>query len=426
MVNLIESLVFKFNRLITDFFLKTYNLESIKNLQHINQRSIFIYKNTFIINNRILNLQYNSKLDENKYSLVYILYKNIHYNDSNKNELKCYLDFETKDKINKNYEKYQDIFSKDILSKDIFSKDVIIIGRKYLHKNKIDKNINSVGCFCKYTIESKNYKQDSYIKQIRKTNRVSKRIKNLLNENTKNEYNSNIRRRFLFNLKNELYNTVPFESTLYVNNVLKSSLFLDVEYINDIYDDFETFPVSKDSTLLFMIGYTFIDKSQKTLEYKNFIVNKLNISNEYELLNDFLNEMIKKYNETKVPIIIFHWSHADKSIIEKSLKRHPDLYNKYKNEVVIRYIDLLLILKKTIFFESYSLKFIAKQILNITYDTECQNGFDAMCSIIQNNCILEKSKKYNKLIDFMSTVDVIKYNKIDTELLYILLKKIIS
>jgi hypothetical protein len=183
--------------------------------------------------------------------------------------------------------------------------------------------------------------------------------------------------------------------------------------------------MSKDSTLLFMIGYTFIDKSKK-LDYKNFIVNKLDNLNEYELLNNFLNDIIEKYNETKEPIIIFHWSHADKSIIEKSLKRHPDLYNKYRNYVKIKYIDLLLIFKKTMFFESYSLKFIAKKILNITYDTTCQNGFDAMCSIIQNNCILEKSNKYNKLVDFISTNDIIKYNRMDTELLYILLKKIIS
>ena len=423
MVNFIESLVIKFNKLTIDFFIRKYNLHCIKNIQHVNEKSIFIYKNSFVINNKILNLQYNSNLDENKYSLVYMLYRNISYNyiNKNQNELKCYLDFETKDKIHKNYTN----ICNDILSNDILSNDILIIGRKYLHKNKIDKNLNSLGIFCKYTIESYGKKFDN-VKKIRKTNGVSKRISKLVDHKSKNLYNSYLRRTFLFNLKSELYNTGSFDSTLYTNNILKSSLFLDVEYINDIYDDFETFPISKDSTLLFMIGYSFIDKSKKSLEYKNFIVKKLNILNEYELLNDFLNDIIKKYNETKIPIVIFHWSHADKSIIEKSLKRHPDLYNKYQNEVVIKYIDLLLIFKKTIFFESYSLKFIAKNLLNITYDTECKNGFDAMCSIIQNNCILEKSKQYNKLIDFSSTNDIIKYNRMDTELLYILLKKIIS
>jgi len=417
MVKFIESLVIKFNKLIIDFFVKNYNLEYINNFEYINQRSIFKYKNSFVINNKILNLQYNTNLDENKYSLVYILYRNISYNqiDRNKDELKCYLDFETKSKINKDYEVVKQFFSE----KNVFSKDVIIIGRKYMHKNKTEKNINSLGLLCKYTIQFDNYINNS-VKKIRKTQDVSQRLNKLLNE--KKMCNSNIRREFLFNLKSAL----SFESTLYINNIIKSSLFLDVEYINDIYDDFETFPMSKDSTLLFMIGYTFIDKSQQNLEYKNFIVKKLDTLNEYELLNNFLNDIIDKYNKTGFPIIIFHWSHADKSIIEKSLKRYPDLYNRYKNEVIIKYIDLLLIFKKTIFFESYSLKFIAKKILNITYDTKCQNGFDAMCSIIQNNCILEKSKEYNKLDDFISTNDIIKYNRIDTELLYILLKKIIS
>jgi hypothetical protein len=226
MVKFIQSLVIKFNKLIINFFVKNYNLESIKNLAYINKRSIFIYKNSFVINNKILNLQYNTNLDENKYSLVYMLYRNISYNqiDRNKNELKCYLDFETKSKIQKDYEVIRQFFS----GENLFSKDVIIIGRKYIHKNQKEKNINSLGLFCKYTIQSDDYFNNS-VKKIRKTKGVSERINKLLNDK-KMCHNSNIRREFLFNLKSDL----SFESTLYINNIMKSSLFLDVEYINDI------------------------------------------------------------------------------------------------------------------------------------------------------------------------------------------------
>jgi hypothetical protein len=342
MVNFINGLITKFNKLILDFFLKAYNLKvrnlktrnltaynlrSVEQNRNINKKTneVIVYKNSFVINNRILNLQYNCNLDETKDSVVYILYRNISYTDINRNELKCYLDFETKNKIHNSYKKFQNICSEMELSRD-----VIIIGRKYIHKNKIDKNINTLGTLCKYKIEN-----DMYKKNIK----VNKIYKNYENKKF------NIRRRFLFNLKSELQDDIPLS---YTNNILKNSLFLDVEYINDIYDDFKTFPISKDSTLLFMIGYSFINNT-KSVEYKNFIVNKLDTSNEYQLLNNFLNNIIEKYNKTKTPIIIFHWSNADKLIIEKSLKRHPDLYTKYKNEVVIKYVDLLLIVKKTIF-----------------------------------------------------------------------------
>jgi hypothetical protein len=224
---------------------------------------------------------------------------------------------------------------------------------------------------------------------------------------------------------------------LCINKILKNSLFLDVEYINDIYDDFKTFPISQDSTLLFMIGFAYnVNHNDNSLNYVNYTVNKLNKIEEYDILNKFLNDIIDKFNAinqsntinstTKMnkPVVIFHWSSADKIIIEKSLKRHPDLYKKYIDNVKIKYIDLLPIFKKTIYLESYSLKFVAKKLLNITYDTDCKNGFDAMCSIIQNNCRLEKLNK--TLNDFASTQDIIKYNKIDTELLYILMKNIIS
>jgi hypothetical protein len=171
MVNFINGLITKFNKLILDFFLKSYNLK-VRNLKlckynlrdnvrdnvrdnlrdnvrdnlrdndkntNINQQTVIVYKNSFVITNKILNLQYNCNLDETKYSVVYILYRNISYTDINRNELKCYLDFETKNKIHYSYTKFQNICSERELSKD-----VIIIGRKYIHKNKIDKNINTL------------------------------------------------------------------------------------------------------------------------------------------------------------------------------------------------------------------------------------------------------------------------------------------
>ena len=121
-------------------------------------------------------------------------------------------------------------------------------------------------------------------------------------------------------------------------------------------------------------------------------------------------------------VYIIHWSNADKSIIEKTLKRHPVLNTFYKThcEAHVEYIDLLKLVKSSIQMESYSLKVVAKQLLQIDYNTECKNGLDAMCSIIKSDCLL--NKKNDDLLTFNTTKDIIQYNKIDTELLYYILK----
>jgi len=218
----------------------------------------------------------------------------------------------------------------------------------------------------------------------------------------------NKKRLFLYNLKNSLKS----KNTMYINNIIKNGLFLDVEYTNDIYDDFSTFPISKDYSMLFMIGISFINKNE--LDFIHFTTDKLTPEYEYNILKQFLNLLSEKYKKDKTPPIIYHWSPADKTCLEKAFKKYPDLYNIY-TIYSIQYVDLLDVVKKTINMSSYSLKYIAKNLLHVNYDTECQNGLDAMCSIIQQN---NKMNKDQKLTDFDVTKDVIRYNKMDTVLLY--------
>jgi DNA polymerase elongation subunit (family B) len=120
-------------------------------------------------------------------------------------------------------------------------------------------------------------------------------------------------------------------------------------------------------------------------------------------------------------IYILHWSNADKYIIDKTLQKYQKLNEFYKSvcEPNLQYIDLLKLTKSSIKLESYSLKHVAKTLLDIDYNTDCKNGFDAMCSIIQNNNKLTSKDK--ELCDFTSTKDIIQYNKLDTELLYYIL-----
>ena len=227
-----------------------------------------------------------------------------------------------------------------------------------------------------------------------------------------------LRRQFLLNLKNYLNQKDITINTLYTHNIIKHSIFLDVEYTNDIYDDFSTFPISKDTSLLFIIGISRVVNNES--RYTDFTSRRLTWQEEYRILNDFLN-----YIQNDKPILIFHWSHADKYIIEKSLARYPDLQEKYKFKQIV-YVDLLIILKQTISLPSYSLKYVAKELLKLHYDTDCQNGLDAMCNIIQNDIILYNKGSNKDLLSLPSSKDVVKYNKIDTTLLYDVLKYFIS
>ena len=151
----------------------------------------------------------------------------------------------------------------------------------------------------------------------------------------------------------------------------------------------------------------------------DFTTKRLTYNEEYRILQNFLDFIQSEYDKHGKPIIIFHWSNADKCIIEKSLYRYPELYERY-NCLQVLYVDLLVILKQTISLPSYSLKYVAKELLNINYDTDCQTGLDAMCSIIKNDIMLNTSGK--DLLSLPSSNDIIKYNKIDTTLLYKVLK----
>jgi len=372
-----------FNNLIYNYFLKKYN-------------SIYKSRNTFILHNKNINSHYKTNLDETKYSLIYVVYKNIYYKDT-ENQLNCYIDSNTKLKIFKTFNYYN--------KKIHLSNNVIIIGKRYINRKTNDKTNDSTKLYCTLPMPINNENVENENVENENVEILEKRDKTCRN------HLENQRRLFLYNLKRAFKSS----NTLYINNNIKNGLFLDVEYTNDIYDDFNSFPLSKDHSMLFMIGITFTNyKNKNNLDYVHYTVDKLTPEYEYKILKDFLHSINEKYKKQKSPIIIYHWSHADKTCLEKALKKYPDLYNIY-TIYPIEYIDLLQIVKQTIKLPSYSLKYVAKTLLHIDYDTQCKNGLDAMCSIIQKNISMDENEK---LTDFDITKDVIEYNKMDTVLLY--------
>ena len=416
-----------FNKLILKYFISNYKLSTTKSLYKLNTKNInliYIKNNHVIIHNKIINRHYSTYLDESKYSLVMILYKNVKYKINNNknivilnNQLKT-----TIYKLYNNLEKNNEVPCLDKSSASVevpVSNDIIVIGRKYISNSKTNNKImqNSLGLYCVLPITT-NKENTTNID-------IYKKDLTCYNPQLLEEKNQNLRRNFLLNLKNYI-NTEPCingkvnlnQSTLYINDIINNSMFLDTEFTNDIYDDFSTFPISKDTSFLFMIGI--LNKNK----YIDFTTKRLNYKEEYKILCDFLSFIeSKSFVNKQQPIIIFHWSNADKYIIEKSLFRYPELYQKYNSQNIL-YVDLLIILKQTMILPSYSLKYVAKELLNINYDTNCKNGLDAMCSVIKNDILLKNSDK--DLLSLPSMIDIINYNKMDTTLLLKILQHFIK
>lgn len=396
-MDFIKSQSKKFNKLVSNYFITKYKLQKTNCINDLKKNNntkniVWINNNYIVISNSIINYHYKTNLDENKYSLVSILYKNLYYKEKHnkKNNNKnihlqniCYLESFHKKQI-------KHIWTK-LLKYINLEKDIIIISRKYYNKQNTNKKyFNCFELLCLLPLENK--------KEI---------VKNkITNEVTKNDIDLNfnikdLRRKFLYNLKCHIN-----VNSIYLKNIINKSIFLDVEYINDIYDDFTHFPISKDNSLLCMIGMSYLEDN--IMKYDNLIVKKLDYKNEYDILKTFLNKILNKRD-----LIIFHWSNADKLILEKSLIKYQDLWKIYSENKIV-YIDLLKVVKNTILLKSYSLKYVSQILLKYTYDTECKNGLDAMCSIILNGNNLN-----NK--NFKNINDIIEYNKIDTQLLYIIL-----
>jgi hypothetical protein len=351
-------------------------------------------------------------LDPTKYSIVFILYKNINYNDKYGINV-ARLDISTKKNMKNTLLKYNRF--------DFISDQIYIIGRKYIHcKDNTIRNNDCLSMICTYNMKkissnddyaSDNLTQDTENTQDTQDADVLPHTK----IDTKIDSKSILRRRFLNNVR-EIVTKV---SDVSPSQIIRSAMFLDTEYTNDIYDTFETFPVSNDSSILFMIGVSFVKNN--IVKYTNFTAKKLTTDEEMDILKDFLKLVKQRYTDSKIPPVLFHWSNADKYILQKTLARYPELQLTYQDIIDrIVYIDLLVVVKKTLNdLESYSLKYVSKHLLNISYTTDCKNGLDAMCSVIKSNVLLSQNKtKQKTLLCFENTKDVINYNKLDTTLLY--------
>jgi hypothetical protein len=368
----------KFQKLVTDNLVMSSNLQIINYLPTNKPKKDFIlsYKNSVVISTSKLNELYNTNFTSD-FSIIFIMYKNLKYKDNF-----TYLSHDEKKTIIQILNDIPYKFDVD---------DIYVIGRKYTDKSSGDTNNNSLSKLCNvYGLYKEKVERNT--KPKIETEDFSKNYRRLLREN--------------------LLKLLPSDSKVYMNDLYKNSIFLDTEYVTDIIDDFSEFPLSKNLAMNFMIGLGTVKKHD--IEYTNLIIDKIDHLLEYSILEKYL-VFLENFSKDKDYILLVHWSQADKTSLNKGINKYPDLLTRLKKINYI-YVDLMDVCKRTFFSNSYSLKYIAKNIMNYDYQSDCQNGFDAMISYIDSTL--------NENITV--TNDLIKYNKIDTEILYKLIKYIIS
>ena len=359
----------KFKTKVVNFFKTTYHLSEAKELLKMSPKKYFLLKNNLVIHNSILNKHYKTDFSNNNYTIIHILYKNLTYNDTF-----CYTDYSIKNNCSLAFNE---------LSKKIpISNKIQILGRKY--KDKHDLVNNSLE---KYVyINIKNFKKQ----------KDNKKKENIVKEEVPDK---EIKKRFMENLQQDFENN----NIKFSRETLNNAIYIDTEYTTDIYDNLQSFPISNDTSILFMIGIFHNN------EFIHFTANNLSHDEERRIVKEFL-EYIKKNS-----CVLLHWSHAEKTMFNKMKNKYSDLFL----DINLIFIDLLLITKNSIKLQKYSLKYTLSKLLNINYDTDCKNGSDAMMTIIQSNIYLKKNES---LINIDTTKDIIRYNKLDTESLYKLVR----
>ena len=262
-----------FNNLVYNYFSKKY-------------KPLYKSKNVLILNNKNINSHYKTNLDEKEHTMIYVLYKNIYYKEQDVHPYyKCYLDSNSKLKISILFNYYK--------KRIRLSNDVLIIGKRYINRKTNQKINDSTKLYCTLpsndifvkgtlqTLNKEHDKEDDIFTEndtnIKEYDTLPSIIKGTLPSNISKNLRSkqdekiikNKKRLFLYNLKNSLNS----KNTMYINDIIKNGLFLDVEYTNDIYDDFSKFPISKDYSMLFMIGISFFNKNE--LDFIHFTTDKL-------------------------------------------------------------------------------------------------------------------------------------------------------
>lgn len=204
-------------------------------------------------------------------------------------------------------------------------------------------------------------------------------------------------------------------------NMGENDFFIDFETVNDMfYQDNVDIKNTQSNTIIFMIGIGYLNELKK-FTFKEFHLDNLTFEEEKKMIVNFM-KFIKKRVVGKDKIKVFHWSHAEETILELINKRYNYFISDFLTE--IQFIDMYKVFVDEPIVIKGAMKYKLKEIGNAMFnhgliktkwsDEGITNGFEAMIEA----CNYYKSKNKNESKNHNLMNEIIKYNEIDCKVLY--------
>lgn len=213
---------------------------------------------------------------------------------------------------------------------------------------------------------------------------------------------------------------MPSNYDLIRSTIDKPFLSLDIEMVNNIVDNFETIPVSRDHTCVYLIGV-----SDKDGNYTPFASENLSYGAELQNLVNFLNFLDPYFTNLENAPYVMIWSHAEINFFRKLLdKFEADLTEDQIlriNQLISKMVDVCklfkvenLVIKGTM---SNKLKDVAKTLHQLGYiDTEWEeemSGMDTISEMVEIDRICRQQGL--TFSNFPSFESIVRYNKVDCQ-----------
>jgi putative phage-type endonuclease len=234
----------------------------------------------------------------------------------------------------------------------------------------------------------------------------------------------------LEDINNTTFNSPILETNFYSNQIFSpnkieknhnnwkyttNELYIDFETVNDLDENFLTFPHHNSKNIIFMIGIGHNINGE--WKYYNLTVDRIDLESEDNILNQ-----LQILLNTLDYDIIYHWSNAEINFLNNYNLKHHTNYNLPKNFDLLKLFRNEPITIKGLF--DYKLKNVVKtmnnhKMINIKWD-DISNGLDAMVLTWKYNKVACcKNMKLSQIKGFKSIID---YNHVDCKSMFEIIK----
>jgi len=95
-----------------------------------------------------------------------------------------------------------------------------------------------------------------------------------------------------------------------------------MESVNDMGDDFSTFPIAGGINMIYMIGCLSVNYTTQTEIYESFVADKMDHSSERKMIDKWIKSMEIATDGFTKKLFIYHWCRAEKNLMNQFFKNH--------------------------------------------------------------------------------------------------------